>query len=147
VHDCGVCRPRRLSIGRLAAQSLGDVAKKEGERRQARRLGKTYTNNDLQPGSSGPAPHAGGRSLSGDQVGLFDLLVSDVASARPSNRACHLPCEKRVGAFDSTINRSIVRSAATGRSLSRLSEGTLHGGSDCGSPTVRRSTYWLLVVF
>jgi hypothetical protein len=48
-----------LGVVRLTAQSLGDVAKKEEERRkQVAGSGKTYTNKDLAPAppSSTPAP-------------------------------------------------------------------------------------------
>jgi hypothetical protein len=50
-----------VSVSSGSAQSLGEVAKKEQQRRQttAKSGGKTYTNRDLGPGGTRPAPPPG----------------------------------------------------------------------------------------
>jgi hypothetical protein len=56
-----------MSIAPLTAQSLGDIAKKEGERRETIKApAKTYTNKDLQPAPTAPAPSAGAPNKTGD---------------------------------------------------------------------------------
>jgi hypothetical protein len=56
-------------IAPLAAQSLGDIAKKEGERRETIKVpAKTYTNKDLQPAPNASAPAAGASDKTGDSA-------------------------------------------------------------------------------
>jgi hypothetical protein len=62
-----LCAAGGLSAVSSAAQSLGDVAKKEGERRETIKVpAKTYTNKDLQPAPNAPAPPAGASDKTGD---------------------------------------------------------------------------------
>src|SRR4051794_34154056 len=58
-----------ILIAPLAAQSLGDIAKKEGERGETIKVpAKTYTNKDLQPAPNAPAPPASASDKTGDSA-------------------------------------------------------------------------------
>lgn len=93
-----------LAAAHLGAQSLGDVAKKEQERRQqVNSSGKVYTNKDLGPvpPSSAPPPPAGGTADSGaakdpDKAKDSDKAKDDkAADAKPADAK---PAEKDPGA-------------------------------------------------
>ena len=70
----------------VAAQSLGDVARKEEERRKAvKSSGKVYTNDELQPAPLPPPPPP---AASGDQAAkAAEAATSDKASAKDDEKA------------------------------------------------------------
>src|SRR5688572_19337618 len=57
-HAGGACALIVLTVlaADLEAQSLGDVARREADRRKAVNAGRVYTNEDLAPASEGAAP-------------------------------------------------------------------------------------------
>ncbi|HSL20048.1 MAG TPA: hypothetical protein VK886_00835 [Vicinamibacterales bacterium] len=70
-------------VSAVSAQSLGDVAKKEEQRRKATKAsGKVYTNKDLGPAPASPLPPA---SQTAGPGGATDPAAAKAAEAQPGS--------------------------------------------------------------